>query len=78
MWLNELTSGRYHSIETLAKDVKLHPKIIRQQLRLAFLAPSIAEAVISGGAENAPTLMAIPKTLPISWSKQRKAIGNRL
>lgn len=77
-WLNDLASERYHSIEALAKDVKLHPKIVRQQIRLAFLAPSITEAVISGEAENTPTLMAIPKTLPLSWSTQREAIGNRL
>jgi hypothetical protein len=72
-WLNEFTSGRYDSIEALAKDVRLHPKIIRQQLRLAFLAPSITEAVIVGGAGNTPTLVAIPKALPLSWSKQREA-----
>ena len=72
-WLNDLTSGSYDSIEALAEDVKLHPKIIRQQLRLAFLSPSIAEAVIMGGAGNTPTLVAIPKTLPLSWSKQREA-----
>jgi DNA invertase Pin-like site-specific DNA recombinase len=74
-WLNDLKSGRYDSIEALAEDVRLHPKIIRQQIRLAFLAPSITEAVISRGAENPPTLMAIPKTLPLSWYKQREAIG---
>jgi hypothetical protein len=76
-WLNDLKSGRYDSIEALAKDVKLHPKIIRQQLRLAFLSPLITEAVIMGGAGNTPTLVAIPKTLPLSWSNQREAIENR-
>jgi hypothetical protein len=76
-WLNDLTSERYDSIEALAKDVKLHPKIIRQQLRLAFLSPLITEAVIMGGAGNTPTLVAIPKTLPLSWSNQREAIENR-
>jgi hypothetical protein len=55
--------------------VKLHPKIIRQQLRLAFLTPSITEAAITGEAENMPTLPTIPKTLPLPWFKQRKAIG---
>jgi hypothetical protein len=75
-WLNDLTSGRYGSIESLAKDVKLHPKIIRQQLRLAFLAPTITQAAITGEeAGHTLTLMAIPKTLPLSWFKQRKAIG---
>jgi hypothetical protein len=77
-WLNDLTSERYHSIESLAKDVRLHPKIIRQQLRLAFLAPTISEAAITGEAGSTPTLGAIPKMLPLSWFKQRKAIGNRL
>jgi DNA invertase Pin-like site-specific DNA recombinase len=77
-WLNDLMSERYDSIEALAKDVKLHPKIIRQQLRLAFLSPSITEEIIMGGAGNTPTLVVIPKTLPLSWSKQRKAIENRL
>lgn len=51
-WLNDLMSGRYNSIETLAKDIKLHPKIIRQQLRLAFLAPSITKAVLTGEDAN--------------------------
>jgi hypothetical protein len=74
-WLNELTSGRYHSVEALAKDVRLHPKIIRQQLRLAFLAPTITEAAITGEAGSTPTLGAIPKMLPLPWFKQRKAIG---
>jgi DNA invertase Pin-like site-specific DNA recombinase len=73
-WLNDLKSGRYDSIEALAKDVKLHPKIIRQQLRHAFLSPSITEAVIMGGAGNTPTLGAIPKMLPLSWFKQQRAI----
>lgn len=74
-WLNHLKSGRYDSIETLAQDVRLHPKIIRQQLRLAFLAPSITEAVLTGEAGNTQSLRSIPKTLPLSWIKQRKALG---
>jgi hypothetical protein len=41
-WLNDLTSGRYRSIEALAKKAKFHPKIVRQQMRLAFLAPLAA------------------------------------
>ncbi|WP_245269989.1 hypothetical protein [Nitrobacter hamburgensis] len=71
-WLNELTSGRHDSIEALAKDVRLHPKIIRQQLRLAFLAPSITEAALTGEAASTLSLRSIPKLLPISWTRQRK------
>lgn len=71
-WLNDLKSGHCDSIEALAKDVKLHPKIIRQQLRLAFLAPTITEAAITGKTGHTLILTAIPKTLPLSWFKQRK------
>ncbi|MDR6303298.1 DNA invertase Pin-like site-specific DNA recombinase [Nitrobacter vulgaris] len=71
-WLNDLKSGHYDSIEALAREVRLHPKIIRQQLRLAFLAPTITEAAIAGGASTL-TLGAIPKMLPLSWFEQRKA-----
>lgn len=74
-WLNDLKSERYDSIEALAKDVELHPKIIRQQLRLAFLAPSITEAEITGEAGSTHSLRSIPKTLPLSWVRQRKATG---
>jgi DNA invertase Pin-like site-specific DNA recombinase len=75
LWLSDLTSGRGDSIEVLAKSVKFHPKIIRQQLRLAFLAPSITEAAITGEAGSTLSLRSIPKLLPISWARQRKAIG---
>jgi hypothetical protein len=36
----DLKSGRFSSIEELAVTAKLHPKVVRQALRLAFLAPS--------------------------------------
>jgi DNA invertase Pin-like site-specific DNA recombinase len=71
-WLNDLNSGRYDSIEALAKDVKLHPKIVRQQLRLAFLAPSITEAALLEKARGALPLRLIPKLLPLSWVCQLK------
>ena len=36
-WLNDLASGRHASIEDLATAADLHPKVVRQGLRLAFL-----------------------------------------
>jgi hypothetical protein len=66
-WLSDLQSGRFDSIEALAKEVKLHPKIVRQQLRLAFLAPLVTNAVIT---EEAPTFVSPTQTQPLSWAKQ--------
>jgi DNA invertase Pin-like site-specific DNA recombinase len=70
-WLNDLILGRYDSIEALAKDVKFHPKIVRQQLRFAFLTPSITKAALTGEANDAFTFESSSQALPLSWVKQR-------
>lgn len=46
LWLKQLQEGTYGSIEELGLAVKMHPKNIRVGLRLAFLAPKIASAVL--------------------------------
>jgi site-specific DNA recombinase len=67
-WLSDLSSSRHSSIEDLALLAKLHPKVIRQGLRLAFVAPSLTAAALGG---NEPIkLKQIPQLLPLSWSKQ--------
>jgi site-specific DNA recombinase len=72
-WLAELSSGRRSSIEDLATAANLHPKVIRQGLRLAFLPPELTSAAIRG--ETAIALKQIPKLLPLSWSEQRRLVG---
>jgi site-specific DNA recombinase len=72
-WLDDLSSGHYASIEKLAAAVDLHPKVIRQELRLAFLAPSLMRLVLDGMAFA--KLNRIPKLLPLSWGEQHQLIG---
>lgn len=72
-WLDELSSGRQASIETLAAKADLHPKVIRQGLRLAFLPPDLMRAALEG--EPTIGLSEIPKTLPLSWHEQHHSIG---
>jgi len=38
-WAAALTNGAFTSVEQLAATAELHPKVVRKQLRLAFLAP---------------------------------------
>jgi len=52
--INPLLDGfdparRPGSIEELAASVKLHPKVVRNEIRLAFLAPEISEAILTAG-----------------------------
>ncbi len=72
-WLVDLTSGRYSSVEDLAEAAKLHPKIIRQGLRLAFLSPALTSAILDG--DQLFTLAKIPKLLPLSWREQEELLG---
>ena len=66
-----LASGRYTSIGKPAGAVKPYPSVVRQELRLALLAPSIASARLNGTQPAHSTLRAIPKR-PF-WVGQRKS-----
>jgi hypothetical protein len=67
-WLRDLKSGNCASIEDLAETVKLHPKVVRQNLRLAFLAPSITTNVPE--QRSFSLLSEIPIQLALSWTDQ--------
>jgi site-specific DNA recombinase len=73
VWLADLSSGRQTSIEALAAKANLHPKVIRQELRLAFVPPDLTKAVLQG--EATIEMKRIPKTLPLSWRAQHRSIG---
>lgn len=72
-WLRDLSSGRYGSVEDLADAASLHPKVVRQGLRLAFLSPEVTSALLEG--DRSLELKKIPKLLPISWHEQRRGLG---
>jgi site-specific DNA recombinase len=71
-WLDDLSSGRHASIEDLAAAANLHPKVVRQGLRLAFLPRDLTKAVLDG--ETSIELKQIPKLLPLSWREQQRLI----
>jgi len=66
-WLAELKSERFSSIEELASTTKLHPKVVRQALRLAFLSPELTSAILEGDQPGL-TLRGIPERLPLHWN----------
>ena len=72
-WLVDLESARFASIEELANAVKLHPKVVRQALALAFLKPNlIAEILMGQDAGNLPRRL--PKRLPLPWANQQQLL----
>jgi site-specific DNA recombinase len=47
-WKRALLDGAHDSVEMLAAANQLHPKVVRQALRLAFLSPDITSAILEG------------------------------
>jgi hypothetical protein len=72
-WLDDLSSGRHASVEALAMTAELHPKVVRQGLRLAFLVPDLTRAALDG--EVTIELKEIPKLLPLSWREQHRSVS---
>jgi site-specific DNA recombinase len=74
-WIRSLQEGAYQSIEQLAEADGLHPKVVRQALRLAFLSPEITSAILEGRQPKGLALAQIPKLLPLSWAQHRSLLG---
>jgi len=73
-WLQSLRDGMYESVERLAEANRLHPKVIRQALRLAFLSPDITSAILEGRQPAGLSLARIPKLLPLPWTDHRRLL----
>jgi hypothetical protein len=69
--MHALQDGAFESIEQLAEANGLHPKVVRQALRLAFLSPDFTSAVLEGRQPKGLSLALIPKLLPLSWTEHR-------
>jgi len=75
LWLRQLQDGTYGSIEELGRATKIHPKNVRIGLRLAFLAPSITKAAVSGQASARTWLGDL--AIPMCWRSQAETIPER-
>jgi site-specific DNA recombinase len=75
IWLRALQDGTYQSIEELAKVSRIHPKVIRLALRLAFLSPAINAAILVGHPSfQVSKLAEISKTPTLSWKQQNQTL----
>jgi hypothetical protein len=74
-WMHSLRDGSYKSVESLADANQLHPKVVRQALRLAFLSPTVASAILEGSQPAGLLLSQIPKLLPLAWTEHQRMLG---
>ncbi len=72
-----LMHGGAGKFADLAKSEKLHRSYYSQILRLAYLAPDITTAILEGRqpAGLTATMLIEHPHLPLSWQKQRAALG---
>jgi hypothetical protein len=63
-----LQNGSYGSIEELAEANSIHPKVVRQNLRLGYLSPEVTSAILDGSQPAALSLAQIPKLLSLKWT----------
>jgi site-specific DNA recombinase len=71
-WLSELANDRCASVEELASKADIHPKVMREALKLAFLAPDIGSSIFSGESEF--ELADLRKVSAVSWQSQRQEL----
>jgi len=68
LWLKRLEDGTYRSIEELGRAAKVHRKNVRIGLRLAFLAPRITKAILTGSQLSGKTSSGLSDTAyALSW-----------
>jgi site-specific DNA recombinase len=75
-WASELADGIFGSVDELAANAKLNSKVVRNELRLAFLAPEILDAILN--IKPGCSLSDLRRIKAISWHSQRSELyGNR-
>jgi site-specific DNA recombinase len=74
-WIRHFHEDTYVSVEALAEANRVHPKVVRQVLRLAFLSPDVTSAIIDGRQPAGLSLARIPKLLPLQWTEHRRLLG---
>ena len=66
-WVDDLVSGRAETIGVLAHRENRVERHVRLLLPLAFVAPAIVRAIVSGAAPANLTVTGLAKSVPHSW-----------
>jgi len=76
-WLNDLTSGRAKKVAEIASREGVDKSYVNRVLYLAFLAPDITEAIITGRQPVNLNVNTLTKNfdLPLDWAEQRRFLG---
>lgn len=73
-WIQQLSNGTCASIEALAAKNDIHPKAMRQAIRLAFLSPQITAMILRGEQPRSMTLAMLHDAALLAWSEQWESV----
>jgi hypothetical protein len=77
VWFDELAFGRVRSLAGVARNQGIAKRYVERLTRLAFIAPSIVEAICQRQhpAELSTETLLNRIDLPLEWPAQRNALG---
>jgi hypothetical protein len=72
-WKEMLESGRFATVNELAKAEKINASYVGHVLRLTLLAPDIVEAILDGRQPSTMQLQPLMrKGFPVEWEEQTR------
>jgi hypothetical protein len=77
-WHRLLSSGAYTSIDELAAAEKIDGSYVSQVLRLAYLSPTIVEAILAVRYPPQLTAKDLLKPIPMDWREQESHLTKKI
>jgi hypothetical protein len=74
IWRRSLADGTYDDVEDLARAAGLHPKVVRNKIRLAFLAPDVIGKILGGRQPVSMTVRHLSQLDDLSWREHARRL----
>jgi hypothetical protein len=71
-WHRKLFDGTHATIEDMAKSENISPSFVSRILRLAYLSPTVVEAILDGKYPAHLTMKDLMEPFPVEWAMQEK------
>ena len=76
-WHRQLFDGTHASIADIAKSENINPSFVSRILRLAYLSPTLVEAILDGKYPAHLTMKDLMEPFPMEWVRQREHFFSR-
>ena len=76
-WHRKLFDGTHASIEDMAKSENINPSFVSRILRLAYLSPTLVEAILDGKFPAHLTMKRLIAPFPMEWGRQEEHFFGR-